>query len=245
MGGRCEGGSRGRGCMYTYGWFTLLYGRNQHNTVKQLSSNWKTKRSFPWRCPYVWVMRTLSRLPLLWAEDVWAHRTGYLQPLRLAPIFLTHKPAQTGHWLGAICPHLCFPFLLLFPLLHPNPFPFYSWRAIPCEVIRNSKSASFHLKWPQFVVTPGLRGLPGDRNQESKWTSLVGASVQKEIRNCGTQARAPAATLLGRRSPWGALRCYNHRLPTQHPGSKVDKAKVSSLEEHTSYCKATGSPHKE
>ena len=26
------------GCMYTYGWFTL-YGRNQDNTVKQLSSN--------------------------------------------------------------------------------------------------------------------------------------------------------------------------------------------------------------
>ena len=25
--------------MYTYGWITLLYGRNQHNIVKQLSSN--------------------------------------------------------------------------------------------------------------------------------------------------------------------------------------------------------------
>ena len=24
---------------YTYGWFMLMYGRNQHNTVKQLSSN--------------------------------------------------------------------------------------------------------------------------------------------------------------------------------------------------------------
>ena len=30
-----EGGSRGRGYMYTYSWF-MLYDRNQHNTVKQL-----------------------------------------------------------------------------------------------------------------------------------------------------------------------------------------------------------------
>ena len=38
-GGVWKGGSRGRGQMYIYGWCTLLYGRNQHNTVKQLSSN--------------------------------------------------------------------------------------------------------------------------------------------------------------------------------------------------------------
>ena len=25
--------------MYNYGWFILLYGKNQHNLVKQLSSN--------------------------------------------------------------------------------------------------------------------------------------------------------------------------------------------------------------
>ena len=27
------------GHMYTHGWFMLIYGRNQHNIVKQLSSN--------------------------------------------------------------------------------------------------------------------------------------------------------------------------------------------------------------
>ena len=32
-------GSGGRGHMYTYGWLTLIYGRNQGNIVKQLSSN--------------------------------------------------------------------------------------------------------------------------------------------------------------------------------------------------------------
>ena len=34
-----EGGARGRGDMYTYGWVTMLNGRSQHNIVKQLSSN--------------------------------------------------------------------------------------------------------------------------------------------------------------------------------------------------------------
>ena len=34
-----EGGSRGRGLMYTYGCFTMMYGRYQHNIVKQLYSN--------------------------------------------------------------------------------------------------------------------------------------------------------------------------------------------------------------
>ena len=37
--GRRQGGSRGREHMYIYGRFMLLYGRNQHNIVKQLSSN--------------------------------------------------------------------------------------------------------------------------------------------------------------------------------------------------------------
>ena len=34
-----EADSGGRRYMHTYGWFMLLYGRNQHNIVKQLSSN--------------------------------------------------------------------------------------------------------------------------------------------------------------------------------------------------------------
>ena len=32
-GGSLEGGSRGRGHMYVYGWSMLMYGRNQHNIV--------------------------------------------------------------------------------------------------------------------------------------------------------------------------------------------------------------------
>ena len=34
-----KGGTRGRGYMYTYSYFTLLYSRKQHNIVKQLSSD--------------------------------------------------------------------------------------------------------------------------------------------------------------------------------------------------------------
>ena len=44
-----EGGSRGRGHMYTFGWFMLMYGRDQYNTVKQLASNeniFKTTKTF-------------------------------------------------------------------------------------------------------------------------------------------------------------------------------------------------------
>ena len=37
--GRWEGGPRRRERMCTYGWFTRMYGRKQHNIVKQLSSN--------------------------------------------------------------------------------------------------------------------------------------------------------------------------------------------------------------
>ena len=39
MGWDVGGGSRERGHIYTYGWFMLMYGLNQHNIVKQLSSN--------------------------------------------------------------------------------------------------------------------------------------------------------------------------------------------------------------
>ena len=40
-GGRWEGGSKGRGDMYTYGWFMLRFDRKQQNSVKQLSLNKK------------------------------------------------------------------------------------------------------------------------------------------------------------------------------------------------------------
>ena len=38
-GGRREGGSKGRGYMYTYSWFMLKFDRKQQNSVKQLSFN--------------------------------------------------------------------------------------------------------------------------------------------------------------------------------------------------------------
>ena len=41
-----EGGSRGRGHMYTCGWFMLMYGRNQHNIVKQIPC--RKRKKFLW-----------------------------------------------------------------------------------------------------------------------------------------------------------------------------------------------------
>ena len=43
-GGRWERGSKGRGYMYTYGWFMLRFDRKQQISVKQLSFNKKIKR---------------------------------------------------------------------------------------------------------------------------------------------------------------------------------------------------------
>ena len=40
-GGRWKGGSKGRGHMYTYGWFMWMFDRTQQNSVKQLSFNKK------------------------------------------------------------------------------------------------------------------------------------------------------------------------------------------------------------
>ena len=42
--GQQEGGSRGWGHICTYGWFMLMYGRNQYNLVKQLSFNFRNKK---------------------------------------------------------------------------------------------------------------------------------------------------------------------------------------------------------
>ena len=44
-----RGRLKGKGHMYTYDWFTLLYGRNQYDIVKQLSSNQKKKQKNPKR----------------------------------------------------------------------------------------------------------------------------------------------------------------------------------------------------
>ena len=40
-GGRWEGGSKGRGYTYTYGWFMLKFDRMWQHSVKQLSFNKK------------------------------------------------------------------------------------------------------------------------------------------------------------------------------------------------------------
>ena len=50
-GGSGEGGSGGRRNMYTCGWFILMCGRNQHNSVKQLSSD---KKNFFNLLKYSW-----------------------------------------------------------------------------------------------------------------------------------------------------------------------------------------------
>ena len=47
----------GGGHMYTYGWFMLMFGRNQQNSVKQLSFNKKKKFRKKIHCPSALIMK--------------------------------------------------------------------------------------------------------------------------------------------------------------------------------------------
>ena len=55
--GKWKGSSRGRGYMYTYSWFMLLYGRNQHNIVKQFSFNLKILKKDSLLIGYWWILK--------------------------------------------------------------------------------------------------------------------------------------------------------------------------------------------
>ena len=88
--GRWEGDSRGRGHMYAYGGFMLMYGRNQHNTVKQLSSN-NFFKNYQWKLPWPSYLRwslisvALNHLNLLYifslALVLYQHCIVYLFPI--------------------------------------------------------------------------------------------------------------------------------------------------------------------
>ena len=52
-----EGASRRRGHMYTSGWFVLMYGRNQHNIVKQIACRKKKKKK-----KFLWYNLLLSKI---------------------------------------------------------------------------------------------------------------------------------------------------------------------------------------
>ena len=55
-GGRWEGSSKGRGYMYTYGWFRLNFDRKQQNSVKRLSFNKKINlKSYLFGCVGSWL----------------------------------------------------------------------------------------------------------------------------------------------------------------------------------------------
>ena len=45
-GGKWEGVSKGRGYMYTYGWFMFRFDRKQQNSLEQLSFNLKINQFF-------------------------------------------------------------------------------------------------------------------------------------------------------------------------------------------------------
>ena len=91
-----EGSWRGKGHTYTYGWFTLWYGRHKHNRVKQLSSN---KRKFTsYRSKFVVathslaVIFTLSRRTRFWGV-IWV---GYC--LKSVPMPSFWRKERGAEW---------------------------------------------------------------------------------------------------------------------------------------------------
>lgn len=89
MPGRWEGGFKREGdvCIPMADSHYCMAETNTTLCSKKLSSSQKKGASprDPRDVHTYKLMRTLSRLSLLWAEDVWTHRTGYLQPHELAP----------------------------------------------------------------------------------------------------------------------------------------------------------------
>ena len=76
-----EGGSRGRGHMYTYDWFMLMYGRNQHNILKQLPPIKKKKQNW-------------------WINFKMPPNYACLHPMSrfwLLPFWLTHLDKRSRH----------------------------------------------------------------------------------------------------------------------------------------------------
>ena len=72
-GGRREGGSRGRGHMYTYDWAMLMYGKTQHNIViiLQLKIN-KLRKNYilkKWK-------RNAGSIPLRYGDQGWCDIPG-------------------------------------------------------------------------------------------------------------------------------------------------------------------------
>ena len=67
-GGRWEGGWKGKGYIYTYGWLMLRFDRKQQNSVKQLSFNKKNKLK---RKKKIWILPPIedSQLNLLIVSD--------------------------------------------------------------------------------------------------------------------------------------------------------------------------------
>ena len=77
---------RGRGHMYAYGWFMLMYGRNQHNIVKHLSPNCcccLVANSCPNLCnpiehntpgfPVLYYLRACAQTQVHWVSDAIQH----------------------------------------------------------------------------------------------------------------------------------------------------------------------------
>ena len=70
--GNWEGGSGVRRTYIYFGWFTLLYDRNQHKSVKQL----KIKKEKCWIVNFIWVELCFDEATLFFFVKAWCKETA-------------------------------------------------------------------------------------------------------------------------------------------------------------------------
>ena len=145
---RWEGGSKGRGYMYTYGWFMLTFDRKQQNSVKQLSFNKKLKKRKPEGVRGKPISDSTQLLinpsDQIRSEQllsrVWLFATPWIAA-RQASLSITNSqssPRLTS--IKSVMPSshliLCRPFLLLSP--------------IPPSIRVFSNESTLHMRWPKY-----------------------------------------------------------------------------------------------
>ena len=91
LGGKCEGGSKGRGYMCTCGWFLLRFDRKQQNSVKQLFFNNKKIDFFLKRTEIIIIKRT--KIIIIKRTENW-HQT----PLKGAMLLLLSHFSHVWLW---------------------------------------------------------------------------------------------------------------------------------------------------
>ena len=101
-GGIWEGGSKGRGDMYTYDWLMLRFDKKQENSVKKLSFKKKIKKVVVYKIHYNAPYELRKDIPLNQSDNTECTcRTSITWPVLKVPILPKPMPRELGRQLSA------------------------------------------------------------------------------------------------------------------------------------------------